>query len=40
MSTFRGGEIIASVDDDNIPFDNWDKNIIIGKPTNVYYYNP
>tara|TARA_B100001093_G_scaffold426682_1_gene420753 strand:- start:9963 stop:10952 length:990 start_codon:yes stop_codon:yes gene_type:complete len=34
----RGGEIIASVDDDNIPLDNWDKNIRIGKPTNVYYY--
>ena len=34
----RGGEIIASVDDDNIPLDNWDKNIIIGKKTNVYYY--
>jgi hypothetical protein len=34
----RGGEIIASVDDDNIPLDNWDKDIIIGKKTNVYYY--
>lgn len=34
----RGGEIIASVDDDNIPLDNWGKDIRIGKPTNVYYY--
>ena len=34
----RGATIIASVDDDNIPLDNWDKNIIIGKPTNTYYY--
>jgi hypothetical protein len=34
----RGGEIIASVDDDNIPLDNWGENIMIGKPTNVYYY--
>ena len=34
----RGGEIIASVDDDNIPLDNWDKDIRIGKPTNTYYY--
>ena len=33
-----GAEIIASVDDDNIPLDNWGKNICIGKPTNVYYY--
>jgi hypothetical protein len=34
----RGGKIIASVDDDNIPLDNWDEDIIIGKETNVYYY--
>jgi hypothetical protein len=33
-----GAEIIASVDDDNIPLDNWGKNIIVGQPTNVYYY--
>ena len=33
-----GGTIIASVDDDNIPLDNWGQNILIGKPTNVYYY--
>lgn len=32
------GKIIASVDDDNIPLDNWGQNIMIGKPTNVYYY--
>lgn len=32
------GEIIASVDDDNIPMDNWGKNIMIGKETDVYYY--
>ena len=30
--------IIASVDDDNIPLDNWGQDILIGKPTNVYYY--
>ena len=34
----NGAEIIASVDDDNIPLDNWGKDIRIGKPTNVYYY--
>lgn len=33
-----GADIIASVDDDNIPLDNWGKNLMIGKPTNVYYY--
>lgn len=31
-------EIIASVDDDNIPLDNWGENIMIGKSVNVYYY--
>lgn len=31
-------EIIASVDDDNIPLDNWGETIYINKPTNVYYY--
>lgn len=34
----QGAEIIASVDDDNIPLDNWGKTIFIRKPTNVYYY--
>ena len=33
-----GAQIIASVDDDNIPLDNWGQDIMIGKPTNVYYY--
>ncbi len=34
----QGGDIIASIDDDNIPLDNWGKNILIGKKTTVYYY--
>ena len=34
----RGSKIIASVDDDNIPLDNWDENIIIGKEVDTYYY--
>ena len=34
----RGADIIASVDDDNIPLDNWGQDILIGKETNVYYY--
>ena len=33
-----GAEIIASVDDDNIPLDNWGQNLLIGKETDVYYY--
>ena len=33
-----GGQIIASVDDDNIPFDNWGKDLMIDKEVNVYYY--
>lgn len=27
----RGADIIATVDDDNIPYDNWGKEILIGK---------
>lgn len=34
----RGSKIIASVDDDNIPLDNWDENIIVGKEVDTYYY--
>ena len=34
----NNSEIIASVDDDNIPLDNWGKNIMIGKSVDVYYY--
>ena len=34
----QGADIIASVDDDNIPLDNWCDDIRIGKLTNVYYY--
>ena len=34
----QGGDIIASIDDDNIPLDNWGENILIGKKITVYYY--
>ena len=34
----RGAEIIASIDDDNIPLDNWGKNLLLGKPIDVYFY--
>ena len=35
----NGAEIIASVDDDNIPLDNWGKNLILGQEIDVYYYH-
>lgn len=35
-----GGDIIATVDDDNIPYDNWGKNICIGKTIEVDLYEP
>lgn len=35
----KGAEIIASVDDDNIPLNNWGKNLILGEEIDVYYYN-
>lgn len=34
----RGAEIIASVDDDNVPFDDWGSDLMIGKPVNCYHY--
>jgi hypothetical protein len=34
-----GAEIIASVDDDNIPLGGWGEDLLIGKKTNVNYYN-
>ena len=33
-----GADIIAIVDDDNIPLENWGKNLIIGKEIEVDYY--
>lgn len=33
-----GAEIIAVVDDDNIPYEWWGKNISIGKPTKVRHF--
>jgi len=31
----QGAEIIATVDDDNIPYDNWGKNVLIGKEIEI-----
>jgi len=44
----RGGEIIATVDDDNIPYENWGKDLFIGqsvvadlfRPTKCDFFDP
>jgi len=33
-----GADIIASVDDDNIPLDNWGKKLFLGKKSEVNYF--
>ena len=33
-----GAEIVAVIDDDNIPYDDWGQNIMIGRETEVNYY--
>jgi hypothetical protein len=34
----RGADIIAVVDDDNIPYEDWGQNVMIGRETEVNYY--
>ena len=34
-----GADIIAVVDDDNIPYENWGKNLLIGKESNIKIYD-
>jgi hypothetical protein len=36
----HGAEIVATVDDDNIPYDNWGTDLYIGKEVEVDYYSP
>lgn len=36
----KGADIVATVDDDNIPYDNWGKNIYIGKTISLTCYQP
>ncbi len=36
----RGAEIIATVDDDNIPYDNWGKDVYVGQEIEVDLYEP
>ena len=35
----RGAEIIASVDDDNIPLANWGKNVFVGRTVECDLYS-
>lgn len=34
----RGADIIATVDDDNIPYDTWGQNVVLGEEITVRYY--
>lgn len=34
----NGADIVATVDDDNIPYKNWGKNLLIGQLSKVNYY--
>lgn len=36
----QGADIIATVDDDNIPLDNWGKDIVVGKEIEAVIYEP
>ncbi len=35
-----GADIIATVDDDNIPYENWGQNIYVGNTINIDLYQP
>lgn len=35
-----GADIMATVDDDNIPYDNWGQNLYVGKTIDVDLYEP
>jgi hypothetical protein len=36
----HGADIVATVDDDNIPYDNWGTDLYVGKEVEVDYYSP
>ena len=36
----QGAEIVATVDDDNIPYDFWGQDVYVGKEVEVDYYSP
>ncbi len=33
-----GADIVATVDDDNIPYENWGKNVVVGETTEIDIY--
>lgn len=35
-----GAEVLATVDDDNIPYEHWGENVLIGNEVNVHLYEP
>jgi hypothetical protein len=35
-----GADIVATVDDDNIPYENWGKNLLVGEYVHVDLYEP
>lgn len=34
-----GADIVATVDDDNIPYDDWGKNVVVGQTVEIDFYN-
>ena len=36
----QGADVVATVDDDNIPYDDWGKNLLIGKEVECDLYKP
>jgi hypothetical protein len=36
----NGADVMATVDDDNIPYDNWGQNLMIGKEIKIDLYEP
>jgi hypothetical protein len=35
----RGADIVATVDDDNIPYDDWGTNVVVGETVEIDFYN-
>lgn len=40
MALQQGADLVASVDDDNIPYDDWGQDIVVGKRTEMLTYTP
>ena len=35
----RGADIVATVDDDNIPYDSWGTNVVVGETVEIDFYD-